>query len=650
MRFRQVHLDFHTSECIEGIGENFSAKQFQEALTAGNVNSINLFAKCHHGWSYHPTQTNAMHPHLKFDLFGAQMAAAREIGVATQAYISAGLDEKEARQNRNWLIRQKDQRFTWAPDFESPGYHVFCFNTPYLEKLMTQIDEVIRNYDPAGAWLDIASVRDCWCGYCMDTLAREGKDFNNDRAVRELAERVYANYTRLVRETVDAIKPGLPVFHNGGHIVRGRRDLARMNTHLDIESLPTGGWGYDHFPLSARYAATLGMAYTGATGKFHTSWGEFGGFKHPNALRYEAALSVANGARCCIGDQLAPDGAMDPVTYRLIGAAYQELEAKEPWLDGVSPVADIALLSAEAACATSGSFTDMPPCDLGAVRILLEGKYLFNVIDAEEDYSQYKVIILPDVIEITESLQPKLTAYTRGGGKLLATGKSGLGPDGFAFDFGARHTGPNPYKPDYFRPGFDIKGLGLSDFIFYADGEKIERDGGMVHGERIDPYFNREAAHFCSHQHTPSSGKSGGPGMTEGRDGIYIAWNIFEDYAHMGSLAAKKVVCHALDILLGDNKTLETDLPAQGTVTFAAQENRYVNHLLYASPVLRGRSIQVIEDIVPVSNVRVRVRPPKPIRRVTLAPQGTELPFTQKDGVVEYTVPSVECHQMVVLE
>ena len=32
-----------------------------------------------------------------------------------------------------------------------------------------------------------------------------------------------------------------------------------MNTHLELESLPTGGWGYDHFPLSARYAQTLGM-------------------------------------------------------------------------------------------------------------------------------------------------------------------------------------------------------------------------------------------------------------------------------------------------------------------------------------------------------------------------------------------------------
>lgn len=145
------------------------------------------------------------------------------------------------------------------------------------------------------------------------------------------------------------MKPGLPVYHNNGHQQRGRRDLVQVNSHLELESLPTGGWGYDHFPLSARYAQTLGMEFLGMTGKFHTSWGEFGGYKHPNALRFEAALSLAHGARCSIGDQLHPSGWMDEATYALIGAAYSEVEAKEEWCSGVTSVADIAVLSLEAA-------------------------------------------------------------------------------------------------------------------------------------------------------------------------------------------------------------------------------------------------------------------------------------------------------------
>ena len=80
LRFRQVHLDFHTSGLIPGIGAKFSKRQFQEALKVGHVNSITVFSKCHHGYSYHPTKIGQMHPHLKFDLLARQIDACREIG------------------------------------------------------------------------------------------------------------------------------------------------------------------------------------------------------------------------------------------------------------------------------------------------------------------------------------------------------------------------------------------------------------------------------------------------------------------------------------------------------------------------------------------------------------------------------------------
>ena len=79
LAYRQVHLDFHTSECIPEIGSAFDKKQFQDALKTGHVNSITVFAKCHHGWSYYPTKVNEMHPHLEFDLLKAQLDACKEI-------------------------------------------------------------------------------------------------------------------------------------------------------------------------------------------------------------------------------------------------------------------------------------------------------------------------------------------------------------------------------------------------------------------------------------------------------------------------------------------------------------------------------------------------------------------------------------------
>ena len=665
MQFRQVHLDFHTSEAIENIGADFSAAQFQEQLRRGCVDSITVFSKCHHGWAYHPSDANEIHPHLGFDLLGAQIDAAHAIGVNTPVYLSAGLDEKEARRHPEWLIRDREDRTNWVDSFLKPGFHQLCLNSPYLDKLIAQIEEVARNYPADGIFLDIVGVRTCLCHTCLAALREAGADPEDPQAVAALGERTYARYTRRVREAIDAIKPGLPVFHNGGHLMRGRRDLARMNSHLELESLPTGGWGYDHFPLSARYAATLGMEYLGMTGKFHLSWGEFGGYKHPNALRYEAALSLSMGAKVSVGDQLPPSGRMDPATYALIGTAYAEVAAKEAWCAGSAPVADIALLSLEAAGrgrGNEGQTAKVGHSDAGAVRMLLEGHFLFDVVDLDADFGRYKVLVLPDAVRAAPPLAEKLADFVRGGGKALATGTSGLAEDGasFALRLGAKPLGENVFQPDYFRPQFAMPGLsfaqaeaGETSFVCYARGQKIALDeGGRALGSREDPFFNRAAQHFCSHQHTPGTGAGAGPGMTEGPDGIFIAWPMFAEYAEKGSLFLRETVSFALSRLLGEARTLETSLPAQGIVTLTEQPelSRYVVHLLYASPVKRGADVEVIEDIVPLQNVAVSLRLPRRVVGVFTAPQGQELAFVQEGKRLLFIVPRLECHQMIALK
>lgn len=658
MNYRQVHLDFHTSEKIDGIGDKFNKEQFQKALKKGCVNSITLFSKCHHGWAYHPSKANETHPHLHFDLLGKQIEAAHEIDVKTPLYLSAGFDEKMARRHPEWIVRMKDDSMLWTKSFLEAGYHKLCINTPYLDYLLHQIKEVCENYDADGIFLDIIGVQPCYCKYCRDTMEQEGMNPFDEGEVIALAERVYANYTSRVRETIDSIKPGLPVFHNGGHIRRGRRDLAHMNTHLELESLPTGGWGYDHFPLSSAYARTLNLEYLGMTGKFHLSWGEFGGFKHPNALRYEASLSVANGAGVSIGDQLHPSGEMDIATYTLIGKAYEELKEKEPWLIGAENVADIGVLSAEAIVEKNSQTKEKEAdkaarsADVGTVRIMLEGHYLYNVIDKEEDFNIYKLIILPDMILLDEELKNKLNQYVKQGGKILATGKSGLDSDKtkFKLDFGIKYLGENKYCPDYFRPDFSMSDLDNTAFVMYSQGYNIENVSGLELGSRENPYFNRSATSFSSHLHTPNRKEKAGPGMICGRDGIYISWEVFQDYATKGSLILKRMVQYAADYLLNDKKTIKTSLPAQGIVTLTKQKERYVIHMLYGVPVKRGMNTEVIEDIQPLYNIEVHLYVKEKIKMVYMAPWNIELDYTWENGALHLIVPKLDLHQMIIID
>ena len=349
----------------------------------------------------------------------------------------------------------------------------------------------MKKYDADGIFLDIAGVQPCYCQNCIAEREELGLNPYDENDVLKHAEMVYKRYAEKTRAAVDKYKPNLPLFHNGGHIRQGRRDLVNCNTHLELESLPTGGWGYDHFPFSARYCQGLGVDYLGMTGKFHGSWGEFGGFKHPNALRFEVALAAANGAKCSVGDQLSPSGEMDMVTYDLIGSAYSELEEKEEWLDNVESVADIAIISPEAYVGdlSTGQMTKVDDSGSGVCRIMLEGKYLFDVIDFESDLSKYKVIILPDVIRADTDFAKRLREFCDCGGKVLATGKSVLHENSneFCLNLGAEWIKENPYKPDYFRPLEKIKDMGDTGYIMYGNGEKIRCIGNEL-GIRENPY------------------------------------------------------------------------------------------------------------------------------------------------------------------
>ncbi|MFP3153490.1 beta-galactosidase trimerization domain-containing protein [Lachnospiraceae bacterium ZAX-1] len=662
MKFRQVHLDFHTSEHIKDIGKEFDKKQFQTALISGHVDSITIFSKCHHGWSYHKTQVNEIHPELTFDLLAEQLEACKEIGVSSPVYISAGLDEKEAIRHPEWLARAEDESNPWVANFiHGAGFHLLCFNTTYLDLLEAQTAEVMQRYKPNGIFLDIASIHPCYCANCRNEMIQKKKDPRDIDAVMEQAELVYQRYAERMERVIKKYNGDCTIFHNAGHITRGRRDIAGYNTHLELESLPTGGWGYDHFPMSASYVMNLGQEYLGMTGKFHNTWGEFGGYKHPNALIYETSLALAFGAKSSIGDQLHPLGKMNEATYGLIGAAYKEVELKEEWCLNSVNCFDIGILSEEAVNHSVSNRDVQWHGDIGANRIMLEGKYLYRIIDTEVEFQDYPLIILPDNIRLSEDLRKRLQKYLENGGKILATGSSGLSSDKdtFTLDMGVKFIGKSEYKPDYLIPLFPLV-TGRDAHVMYEDAYRIEQLGGTEFARRENSYFNRDILHFCSHQQTPNNSKESFPAAVITKNTAYISWNIFTDYAKMGSLHLKETICYALDTLLGEKKTIEANLPDKAIVTLTKQKDqgRYINHVLFAHTMGRGsflsdgkmHAIEVIEDIVPLYNKSVILRIQEKVNRVYLAPQMEDIEFREVDSGIEYLIPKVNCHQMVVID
>lgn len=236
------------------------------------------------------------------------------------------------------------------------------------------------------------------------------------------------------------------------------------------------------------------------------------------------------------------------------------------------------------------------------------------------------------------------------GGKILASGKSCTDKDGRAvLDLGLKKIAESQYNPCYCRPNFKLKSLDNSAYLVSAECFVPQDVTGEVYAVGEYPYFNRTTEHFCSHMHAPNNPDQSFSAIVGGKDGIYIGYNIFEEYAKVGSITAKEIVMHLIDELLTD-KSVTTNLPAQGVITLAKQKNRDIVHLLYASPVKRGKNVEIIEDIMPVCDTWVHVKCENNLKRVYLAPQNKDIDFKKAGNTIEFTVDKFECHQMIVLE
>jgi hypothetical protein len=235
------------------------------------------------------------------------------------------------------------------------------------------------------------------------------------------------------------------------------------------------------------------------------------------------------------------------------------------------------------------------------------------------------------------------------------------------FDVGAECKGASELSPDYILPVKELQpSFVKTPLVMYYTSQRIKvKKGAQSLGKIYDPYFNRTYRHFCSHKHAPNKPTPSGYdcGVRKGNI-LYLAHPVFTQYNDYGAVAYREYITNALRMLLEGETMNVGGLSSVGRVTLMQQPKakRFIAHLLYANKIQRGASggqgstddgttlTEVIEELDPVYNVKIAVKPGKTIKAVTLVPEGKAVGFAQdKDGVVKFTVPEVVCHQMVEL-
>ena len=184
-RFRQIHLDFHTSPAIPDVGAEFDAEEFAATLADARVNWVTLFGKCHHGMSYYPTKVGVPHPSLKIDLLGGQIEACRRRGIVTPVYISVHVDQHVGDTQPGaigWTAEEKVNHWT---DAKGAGWYNLCLNNPeYIDYVVAQAEEVMRLYDVEGLFFDMCYYIYCRCPRCQARIRATSGDIADPAAVQ----------------------------------------------------------------------------------------------------------------------------------------------------------------------------------------------------------------------------------------------------------------------------------------------------------------------------------------------------------------------------------------------------------------------------------------------------------------------------------
>lgn len=605
---RQVHLDFHTSPHIPGVGADFDAREFAATFKRARVNSVTVFAKCHHGYTYFPSKVCAPHPNLATgrDLLGEQIEALHREGIRAPIYITVGWDELSAQLHPDWREQFKDGHFAdWKGQ---PGMWRFLnwLHPEYQQHIEDLTRETLARYgkEVDGFFYDIVffAKGGGWSPASHAFRTQHGLLDDSPAGFERFMAKAQETFSKRFADLIRAAKPDATVFFNAGSdtfLEPGLGARARYDhmTHMEIESLPSGFWGYFHFPRLARSTAHWGKPWLGMTGRFQTMWGDFGGIKPQAALEFECFRPQALGGANSIGDQLPPRGKLDPAAYDLIGAVYEQVAAAEPFYAGSVPLAQIGIT-------TSGTPTlegdDTAKSDEGAIQMCEESHYDCQLLDAGNSLAGLDAIILGDSTTLTPDFVEKLRAYYAAGGKLLISHRGGCDASGrWALDFlPIKILGPLAEYPAYWRtsPAF-CPALARADRVFYQQGLVVAGGPGTeTLVERVLPYFKRDAVRYCSHGQTPPRPEaSGQPVVIAGERFVYFADPIFREYRKAGNIAARDAWRVAMKRLVGP-APYGAGLPTTIQVYPRRKDSSLLLTLLHYVPVRKALDIDMIEE------------------------------------------------------
>lgn len=650
---RTVHLDFHTGTSISDVGKDFDPDVFARTFKEAHVDSVTVFAMCHHGHLYYDTKHPARHPGMtaNFDLLEKQIEALHKEGIKAPIYISVQVNEFAANEHPDWVALTPDlQQVKWGNSAYKAGWQILDMSSPYQDYLADILGEVLERFAPVdGIFMDMCWDQPSSSKWAIDGMIKKGynprKEEDRNRYARETAHEYMARFQKMVEDAHRHHNPTGIWFNS-----RPKTNLheeKKFLRHVEIEALPTGGWGYAYFPYVSRFVRPLNLPALSHTGRFFKSWGDNSSLKPEMALKYECCQILSQGMTNGIGDLLHPRGIPDKTVYELIGNVYHHIKECEPYVEGGNIVSQIALV-------VNPDLGDNPgPSGIGAVRALQQLRQQFDVVPPQTDLSRYELVIIPETTRIDEQLKERLQDYLKNEGGLIISGPAALDDSGKPVleEMGVEVFGESPFTHTFLHASEKVS-AGLEDYgyVMYEQGFRMKASEGAESLVQIgEPYFQRDFHQFSGHEYTPEDQLSSYSAAVKNGKVITFSVPIIEAYGKHASPNHRVLLGNCIDLLLPE-PIIRDKGPTKLETTVVRKNDSLVVHLLSFSPERRAENLDIVEDAFPIVNMPIAVKVEKTPQRVFLAPKEEDLSFHYENGYVHTNVTVLDGHAMLVVQ
>lgn len=631
-----------------------------------------VFAKDMHGYFYYPSSRGPVHPGLRRDLLDEQIAACRAAGVQVYAYYCVTWDDYLAERHPEWLVFKRD-RTTYLPALgEIPNWPALCLSAEdFVQHVLADSRELLERHDIDGVWYDMPLPRDgeCFCHRCLAAICRGSDDPGDKLIQRQHKQTLLTDFMRRSRDLARSIRPAVEIDYNNQTRL-GLAERAPLMSNIDVEALPTGGWGYEYFPIDVRYARTFGTAVCGLTGRFFGNWADFGGLKHPRQLQVEVAGIVAQAAQCSIGDQPGPSARIDRAVYETIGAAYERIERLQPYLEGAAPVVEAAVVAdgpplTDVAATTNGVVAGgvrnvLADSVAGTARLLRDARVQFDVVDASADLDRYRLLVLPDALSVSSSMAGRLAAFVDDGGAVIAQAET-VSVAGMAQTWARcldiEMLGPSPFSVPYLTPTDRIANrIAPYEYAIYGGSQRWKPGGAAVEVLAVlgEPAFERGPTHFTSHAHSPVAEVTDyAVAVVAGRVGA-ISFPLGTIYHEKTYWVYRELFQIIVDMVLPE-RLIRSSSPSAAELALTQQRidgrTRWITHIVNTTTDVRwGTGLETYDQDLPLHDVEIVVNVPGGVRSARLAESGEPLEVSQTPAGARLAVPRVSISELVLLE